>query len=308
MPEPSLARYAWLSVAAAIVTIGLKAGAYFLTGSVGLLSDALESFVNLAAAVVALIVLAIVARPPDEEHQFGHDKAEYFSSGFEGALILFAAASIVYSSVHRLLNPRTIEQVGVGVAISISASLLNLLVARILLRAGRANHSITLEADSRHLMTDVWTSVGVVAGVAAVGLTGLNWLDPVIGLLVGANIIWTGIQLMRVSLLGLLDTALPHEELQKILAILHQHQQQDGIAWHALRTRTASSRRFVSVHLLVPDEWTIRHSHDLAEQIEAEIRATLPRVTLFTHLEPISDPSSLQDTGLDRSQSPVRAS
>jgi len=306
MPQTPLTRYAWLSILAAVLTIGLKAGAYLLTGSVGLLSDALESVVNLAAAIFALIMLSLAARPPDQEHQYGHDKAEYLSSGFEGALILFAAVSIMYSSVHRLLHLRGIEQAGVGVAIAIAAALVNLIVAQILLRAGRAHNSITLEADAHHLMTDVWTSVGVVVGVAAVSLTGWRWLDPVIGLLVGVNIIWTGGQLMRRSLLGLLDTALPAEEVQAITAILERHRQ-EGIGWHALRTRTASSRRFVSVHLLVPDNWTVRQGHDLAEEIDHEIRAALPRVTLFTHLEPLGDPSSLQDTELDRSQPPPRA-
>jgi cation diffusion facilitator family transporter len=301
MPPVSLTRFAWLSIFAALLTIGLKAGAYFLTGSVGLLSDALESMVNLAAAIVALIVLNIAFQPPDDEHQYGHGKAEYFSSGFEGALILVAAAGIIGTSVHRLFNLQAIEQVGIGVVISVGASLVNLFVAQILLRAGRQYNSITLEADSRHLMTDVWTSVGVVVGVGAVALTGWAWLDPVIALLVAGNIVWSGFHLMRRSMLGLLDTALPNDEVLKVTSILKQYQQQEGVGWHALRTRSAGSRRFVSVHLLVPDAWTVRDGHDLAERVEQNIRDTLSAVTVFTHVEPLGDPTSWNDTMLDRS-------
>jgi len=300
MSEQSLTRYAWLSILAAVLTIGLKAGAYLLTGSVGLLSDALESGVNLVAAIAALIALIVAARPADDEHPFGHNKAEYFSSGFEGALILVAAISIIVTSINRLMNLKAIEQAGIGLAISASASLINLVVARILLRAARKHNSITLEADSRHLMTDVWTSMGVVAGVAAVALTGWEWLDPVIALLVAANIIWAGFHLVRRSLLGLLDTALPGPEQQQITAILERYGQQEGIAWHALRTRAAGSRRFVSVHLLIPDEWTIRQGHALSEQVEQDIRAALESVTLLIHLEPLHAPTSMDDTMLDR--------
>lgn len=307
MPPVSLARYAWLSIGAALVTIGLKAGAYFLTGSVGLLSDALESMVNLVAAVVALIVLNFTAQPADEEHQFGHSKAEYFSSGFEGALILVAAMSIIGTSVHRLFNLQAIEQVGIGLVISAGASLINLLVARILLRAGRQYNSITLEADSRHLMTDVWTSAGVVIGVGAVALTGWKWLDPVIALLVAANIVWSGASLVRRSLSGLLDPALPNEERLKVTTILDEFQQQAGVQWHALRTRSAGSRRFVSFHLLVPDAWTVRQGHDLAEQVEQRIRNTLSTTTVFTHVEPLGDPRAWNDTSLDRTSDSVES-
>ena len=300
MPPVSLARFAWLSIFAALMTIGLKAGAYLLTGSVGLLSDALELMVNLAAAVVALIVLNFAVQPPDEEHQYGHGKAEYFSSGFEGGLILVAAASIIGTSLHRLFNLQAIEQVGIGVVISVAASLLNLVVARILFRAGRQHNSITLEADSRHLMTDVWTSIGVVIGVGAVALTGWKWLDPVIALLVAVNIVWAGVSLVRRSLLGLLDPALPPAEYLQVTAILDQVQQQDNVKWHALRTRSAGARRFVSFHLLVPDGWTVRQGHDLAERVEQQIRDTLASVTVFSHVEPLGDPAAWADTALDR--------
>ncbi|HEX3049280.1 MAG TPA: cation diffusion facilitator family transporter [Aggregatilineaceae bacterium] len=302
MSPVSLARYAWLSIGAALLTIGLKAGAYFLTGSVGLLSDALESMVNLVAAIVALIVLNFAAQPPDEEHQYGHSKAEFFSSGFEGALILVAAASIIGTSVHRLFHLQAIEQVGIGVVISVGASLVNLVVAQILLRAGRQYNSITLEADSRHLMTDVWTSAGVVVGVGAVALTGWKWLDPVIALLVAANIVWSGVTLMRRSLSGLLDPALPKDEYLKVTTILDRFQEQESVKWHALRTRSSGPRRFVSFHLLVPDTWTVGQGHDLAERVEQQIRDTLSAVTVFSHVEPLGDPRAWNDTTLDRVQ------
>ena len=303
MPSRSLASFAWLSIFAAVLTIGLKAGAFLLTGSVGLLSDALESLVNLATAVVALLVLNIAARPPDEEHQYGHNKAEYFSSGFEGALILVAAAGILATSIHRLFNLQAIDQVGIGAVISLGASLVNLLVAQVLLRAGRQYNSIVLEADARHLMTDVWTSVGVVIGIGAESLTGREWLDPVIALLVACNIVWSGLFLTRRSLLGLLDTALSRDECLQVISILRRFEQQEGIGWHALRTRSAGSRRFVSVHILVPDAWTVREAHDVSERIEQDIREALSTATIFTHVEPLNDPASWQDTALDRGES-----
>ncbi len=295
----SLTRFAWLSIAAAVVTIGLKTGAYYVTGSVGLLSDALESVVNLVAAIVALVVLTVVARPPDEDHAYGHDKAEYFSSGVEGALILVAAASIAYAAVGRLLDPKSIEQAGLGLAISVGASTINFAVARVLMQAGRHYHSITLEADSHHLMTDVWTSVGVVIGVALVALTGWEVLDPIIALVVAANIVWTGVRILQQSALGLLDTALPAEERQQVIAVLSRYVTNEGVQYHALRTRQAASRRFISVHILVPGSWTVQHGHKLLDQLEQDVRAALPNTTIFTHLEPIEDPASFADQALD---------
>jgi cation diffusion facilitator family transporter len=296
----SLTRFAWLSIAAAVVTIGLKTGAYFLTGSVGLLSDALESLVNLAAAVVALLMLSVAARPPDEEHAYGHGKAEYFSSGVEGGLILLAAGSIAIAALGRLLDPRPIEQVGLGLGISIVASLINLVVARVLLQAGRHYHSITLEADAHHLLTDVWTSAGVVVGVVAVALTGWQPLDPIIALLVAANILWAGVRLIRRSALGLLDTALPAAERATVVAILDGYARREGVGYHALRTRQAGARRFVSVHILVPGSWSVQRGHNLLERIEREVRATFASTTVFTHLEPLEDPESFADQSLDR--------
>jgi cation diffusion facilitator family transporter len=297
----SLTRFAWLSIAAAVVTIALKAGAYFLTGSVGLLSDALESIVNLVGALMALAMLTIAARPADEDHAFGHGKAEYFSSGVEGTLILVAAASIIVSAIPRLIAPKPIEQVGLGLGVSVVASLVNLLVARVLLRVSRQHHSITLEADARHLMTDVWTSAGVLAGVGAVALTGWQRLDPIVACLVAANIIWTGIGIVRKSVSGLMDTALPVEDQNKLQKALDPYVQ-GGVQYHALRTRQSAARQFVSLHLLVPGKWTVGHGHRLLESIESDIRQVLPGATLFTHLEPLDDPASLEDMGLDRTE------
>lgn len=299
MQNTSLTRFAWLSIAAAVVTIALKAGAYFLTGSVGLLSDALESVVNLAAALMALGMLTIAARPPDEEHAYGHNKAEYFSSGVEGALILLAAVSIGYTALERLFHPQPIEQVGLGLVISVIASLINWGVARVLFNAGQRYNSITLAADAKHLMTDVWTSGGVLVGVGAVALTNFQWLDSVIALLVAVNIIWSGVQLVRQSALGLLDTAWPVDERAVVTQILDSYSAQQ-VKYHSLRTRQAGARRFMSVHVLVPGAWTVQHGHNLLEEIEAKIRQVTPEVTVLTHLEPLEDPVSFEDRQLDR--------
>ena len=305
--RPPLTRFAWLAVGAALLTIGLKVGAYLLTGSVGLLSDALESLVNLVAAIAALIALTVAEKAPDEEHAFGHGKAEYFSSGLEGALVLIAAVAIVVSALPRLLHPVPIEQVGEGLAVSTLATLINLAVAQWLLRAGRRYRSITLEADARHLMSDVWTTAGVLVGIAAVAVTGWTRLDPLIALAVAANIVWTGVGLMRRSLLGLLDTSLPEAERRVVAAVLERYQREAGIRAHALRTREAGARRFVSVHILVPGSWTVHQGHQLLEAIEHDIRDTLPNTTVFTHLESLDDPASFADTTLDRSPLSVKA-
>lgn len=297
-----LTRYAWLSVAAAIATIGLKGGAYVLTDSVGLLSDALESVVNLVAAVVALRALAVASRPADEEHAYGHTKAEYFSSGFEGALVLVAAVVIGATAIDRLLSPVALQRVGLGLAVSAAASVINLLVARVLFRAARAHDSIALEADAHHLMTDVWTSVAVLAAVGLVGVTGWGILDPIVALLVAANVTRVGFGLVRRSMLGLLDTALPPNVQVEIQRVLARHEE-DGIQFHALRTRRSGARRFMSVHVLVPGEWSVQRGHDLLERIEAEIRSAVPRLTVFTHLEPVEDPVAWHDTALEREDS-----
>ena len=295
----SLKRFAWLSIAAAVATIALKALAYLLTGSVGLLSDALESFVNLAGALMALSMLSLAARPADANHAYGHGKAEYFSSGVEGGLILIAAASIAVAAVDRLFHPRPLEQLGVGLGVSVLASAVNLGVGLVLMRAARQYESITLEANAHHLMTDVWTSAGVLVGVGAVALTGWLWLDPLVALAVAANIVWTGVRIVRSSILGLMDTALPEAEQAQIVAVLERHVS-DEVQYHALRTRRAGPRRFVSVHVLVPGEWTVDRGHELLERIEAELRGVLPMMSVLTHLEPLGDPAAWDDLDLDR--------
>ncbi len=295
----SLKRYAWLSIAAAVATILLKGSAWWLTGSVGLLSDALESFVNLAGAMMALAMLSLAAQPADDNHAHGHGKAEYFSSAFEGFLILVAAMSIGYAAVERLLNPQPLETVGIGLAISVVASIINLVTSRVLMGVGRKYKSITLEADAHHLLTDVWTSAGVIAGVGLVWFTGWLWLDPVIALLVALNIVWTGWQLLRRSASGLMDVSLPEADLRAIETILESYRRQ-GLDFHALRTRQAGARAFVSVHLLVPGAWTVQQGHDWSERVETDIRRAVSQVHITTHLEPIEDPLSLADSGLDR--------
>ena len=299
MESANLTRFAWLSIGAAILTIALKTTAYWLTDSVGLLSDALESLVNLVAAIMALAMLTVAARPADEMHAFGYGKAEYFSSGLEGALILLAAASIAWTAVPRLFAPQSLERVGIGLAISVLASAVNLGVARVLMNAGKEYRSITLEADAHHLMTDVWTSAGVMLGVGAVALTGWVRLDPIIALIVAANILRTGWQLLSRSARGLLDAALPVAERDAINQILKEYESK-GIQFHALRTRQAGTRAFISLHVLVPRDWTVQRGHDLLEQLERDVRASVPGAQIFTHLEPQGDPAAWEDEALDR--------
>jgi cation diffusion facilitator family transporter len=301
----ALVRFAWLSIVAASVIICLKGWAYFLTGSVGLLSDALESLVNLAAACVALIAIAIAARPADEDHQYGHDKAEYFSSGVEGTLILLAAVGIGAAAIERLIHPRPLEQLGFGLALTLLATLINFAVARILLAAGRQHESIALEADAHHLMTDVWTSAGVLLAVGAVAVTGWAELDPIVAIAVAAKIVWTGFDLVKRSVLGLMDTALPGEEQACIRDVLDRYRAR-GIRYHALRTRRSGARRFVSLHLLVPGAWTVQEGHDLSEEIEAEVHRCLANTTITTHLEPLEDPRAWDDAALAPLEQPPR--
>ena len=295
----SLKRFVWLSLFAALGSIFLKGMAWWLTGSVGLLSDALESFVNLAGAMMALAMLSVAEQPADDNHAYGHGKAEYFSAGFEGLLILGAAAAIGISAVHRLLNPQPLSDIGIGLSISAVATVINFVTARILLDAGLKNRSLTLEADAHHLMTDVWTSLGVIVGVVAVVLTGWLWLDPLIALLVAVNILWTGWKLVRRSTSGLMDGALPPEDHAQLTTIL-AHYKAQGIDYHALRTRESGAHRFVELHLLVPGAWSVRRGHNLAEDLEKDIRSALPHTTVITHLEPLEDPISQEDISLDR--------
>jgi cation diffusion facilitator family transporter len=295
----------WLSVAAALATIALKTSAWALTGSVGLLSDAAESLVNLVAAIVALGALRWAAKEADPEHTYGHTKAEYFSAAIEGLMIFVAAISIAITAISRLVHPRGIEAVGLGLSVSAGASAINLAVGILLMREGRKHRSITLEADGKHLLTDVWTSAGVIVGVAAVSLTGWERLDPIIALAVAVNIVHAGIGLLRRSVGGLMDRSLGEEEQRLIQEALAEFES-DHVRFHAVRTRQAGQRAFVSLHILVPGAWTVDRGHDVAEDVEESIRRRLHYATVFTHLEPIEDPRSYQDTGLDREPPPPR--
>jgi cation diffusion facilitator family transporter len=293
-------KFAWISVVAAIITIGLKFSAWWVTDSVGLLSDALESFVNLVGAIAAMLALWYAARDPDEEHAYGHAKAEYFSSGLEGALILLAAASIVYSAVPRLWTPEAVESASTGIAIAVLAALVNLFAARWISRAAHSHNSIALEADANHLMADVITTAGVVIGIFLMQITGWTRLDPIVALLVAVNIVKVGVDLMKRSMLGLLDTALPAAELHEIERVLARHCASDNIQAHALRTRQAGQRRFGSVHILVPGSWTVDRGHRLVERIERDIQDAVPGIVVVTHLESLDDPQSWEDASLSR--------
>ena len=296
----SLERYAWLSVAAALATIALKTVAWWLTGSVALLSDALESLVNLAAALLALSMLRVAAAPPDAGHPYGHSKAEYFSAGIEGALIVLAAGGIVFAAVPRLIAPAPLDTPLLGLALTFAATLINFGAGLALLRAGRRHHSITLEADGRHLMTDVWTSAGVIVGVALVLATGWLRLDPLVALAVAAHIVWVGIGLVRRSVAGLMDAAIAPGDQAEVTKLFAEYAKRYGVTFHALRTRQSGARRFISFHLLVPDEWPVVRAHRLSEEIEERIRMLVPNAGVFVHIEPISDPSSYDDQDLDR--------
>jgi cation diffusion facilitator family transporter len=295
--RPSARSYAALSIGAAVLTIALKFGAYTLTGSVGLLSDAFESIVNLVAAIAAFWALSYAAKPPDAEHTFGHSKAEYFSSALEGILILVAAGSIAVAAGERLLHPQPIQQIGLGLGLSLVATAINGGVAWILLRASRRLRSITLRADSHHLLTDVWTSVGVVLGIGLVSVTHWLILDPIVAILVALNIVWTGFGLLRETGAGLLDTSMSSEAKQSIAQVMSEYETQ-GIQFHALRTRVAGTRSFVSFHVLVPGAWTVQQGHDICEAIERSIVSAIPGSDVTTHLEPLEDPVSWDDENL----------
>lgn len=300
MKLPSLKKYLYLSIAAALITIVLKFVAYFKTGSMGFFSDALESFVNLFAAIIALTLLNLSEKPADEKHEFGHSKAEYFSGALEGALILVAAFSIIYSSVPRILHPQEIENLGIGSLFSIAASLINFAVARILIKNGKKHNSLIIEADGKHLLTDVWTSVGVIAGVILVKLTGINVLDPIIAIAVALHIVYTGYKLISRSTSGLMDAAIPQEEIKKITDYLDSYKGNET-DYHSLLTRQAGFRKFISFHLLVPGKWSVKRGHDFAETVEQHIEMMFDKnVTVTSHIEPIEDPLSLNDMNIDR--------
>jgi cation diffusion facilitator family transporter len=296
----SLQRFAWMSVAAALATIGLKTWAWQVTGSVGMLSDALESLINLAAALLALSMLRLAAAPPDAAHPYGRFKAEYFASGMEGALIVFAAVTIAYEAVPRLLDPQPISAPVLGIAISVLASGINLACGLLLISAGKRLHSIALEADGHHLMSDVWTSVAIIAGVALVAATGWHVLDPLIAIGVAVHIVFTGFMLMSRSFAGLLDAAIPEAERAEIEKIFAEYRKRYGVEFHALLTRQAGARRFISFHLLVPDAWPVDRAHQLSEEIESRIGSMVPNAILLSHIEPISQPASYDDVKLER--------
>jgi cation diffusion facilitator family transporter len=295
--DVSLTKWAWLSIAAAIVTIGLKSAAYLMTGSVGLLSDAMESVVNLVAAVVALVALSIAARPADDTHHFGHGKAEYFSAGAEGLMILIAAALIIWSAIDRLIHPQELESLGLGLLVTLVATGVNGVVGWLVLRAGRRHRSITLVADGKHLLTDVWTSAGVIIGVGLVAVTGWLPLDSIVAIGVAINILWIGSGLVRHALNGLMDRALPKEEEDLVLGELRTiaaRYPAGDVSFHAIATREAGRQRFVSMHVLVPGDWNVTQGHDLLESVEEAIMEVLPGADVHTHLEPKDDPRSYE--------------
>ncbi len=298
---PNLTRFAWLSIAIAVFTISVKTIAYLLTGSVGLLSDALESIVNLIGALMALGMLTIAIRPADEEHTYGHTKAEYFSSGVEGTLILIAAISIVYTAIERLINPQPLEQVGLGLAVSVVASIANLVVSLILKKAGKQYNSISLTSNSHHLMTDVWTSGGVLAGVGLVAITKWQPLDSIVAILVALNIVSTGFGIIRKSVQGLMDGSLNKEDLGKIQEVLNSFNAPE-VQFHNLRTRLSGSTKFISFHVLVPGVWNVTKGHKLVSSIEKEMEEKISNSVIFTHLESVDDPYSMDEVILNTKQ------
>ncbi|HEX2808714.1 MAG TPA: cation diffusion facilitator family transporter [Kineosporiaceae bacterium] len=283
--SPQLTKFAWLSIATALVTIALKTVAYLVTGSVGLLSDAAESGVNLVAAVVALVALTVAARPADHNHHYGHGKAEYFSAGSEGMMIFIAAGFILVTSVQRFLHPAALESIGLGLAISTIASVFNGVVGVFLVRSGRRHRSVTLEADGKHLLTDVWTSAGVIVGVLLVALTGWQRLDPIVAALVAVNILVTGSRLVSQSVTSLLDAALPAGDVARLTEVLDRLRTAQ-VDFADLRTRESGRHRFVSVTVLVPGDWTVERGHTVADDVEKAITLALPDTAVQTHLEP----------------------
>lgn len=292
--KPDLSRFALLSIAAACLTIALKVGAWLVTGSVGLLSDAAESLVNLVAAVGAFYALKLAAKPPDRGHQYGHSKAEYFSAAIEGQMIFVAAVVIIWTSIGRLLSPQPLEAVGIGLALSVVATILNGVVAAVLIRAGRKHRSAALSADGHHLLADVWTTVGVVAGLILVWVTGWLWLDAIVAMAVGVHIIVMGWRLLRDSATALLDKSWPKEDNTRLAQVFSDFVCPD-VHFHALRTREAGGVRFAEVHVLVPGDWSVQRGHDLLEDVEAAVAQTFPEAHLTCHLEPSGDPRSYHD-------------
>lgn len=281
-------RVTWLSVIVATFTLLLKFIAYFLTGSISLFSDALEAFVNIGAAFMAMMVMTIVAKPADDKHPYGHDKAEYFSSGVEGTLILVAALSIIYAAVERFLNPTPLNQLGPGLIVSVIAAGINFITSFILVNVSKKYDSITLEAHAKHLMTDVWTTVGVLVGLSVIFFAPPSWqiLDPIMAIVVAINIIITGIHFVKRSFDGLMDTALSKSDIQTIKEIIH-NELPTGCSFQALRTRKSGARRFVEFKLMVAGDLPVREAHDLCDQIELGIEAKLNNASVVIHVEPL---------------------
>lgn len=290
----SIAKIMWISIVASVITIGLKWYAFLLTGSVGFMSDALESGINLLAAIVAFYSLAVAARPADKEHPFGHDKAEYFSSLAEGVLIVIAAFGIAYAAINRMYHPQPLESLDFGMLLSVAATLVNFVTARILLYFSRKHNSITIEADAHHLMTDVWTTVGIIAGIFLVKLTGWQLIDPIMAILVAISIVYTGIKLIIRSMDGLMDSQLSEKEMVQIREVLDRYKSED-VDYHALYTRRASAKQFITFHLLFPGEYTVHKAHELTKQIEYDIKTQLPYSDVFIHVEPLNDPDAFDD-------------
>lgn len=294
-PAPASAqRFALLSIAAAIVTIGMKTVAWKLTGSVGLLSDAVESIVNLLAALVAFWALRVASQPPDAEHPFGHSKAEYLASAFEGLAILGAAIAIAITAWRRIADPQPLDNVGLGLAVSVGASAVNGAVAFVLLRAGKRLDSITLRSDAHHLLTDVWTSGGVLLGILIVKLTGWLVLDPIVALVVATNIVWMAGKILLETAQGLLDRTIPAAEQRQLDDVLARFRG-DGVEVHAVRARQSGPVRFIDMHVLVPGSWSVQRGHDLCEGIEGAVKGLFPRSSVLTHLEPAEDPTAWDD-------------
>ncbi len=294
-----LRRYAGISLVVAALVICLKIAAYLLTNSVSLLSDALESVVNILGATATMWALAVSQQPPDDDHAHGHDKAEYFSSGFEGALVLVAAVAIIATSIYRFVYPHDIEATPIGIGLALGTSVINFILARWLLRAAKQHDSMALEADARHLMSDVITSIAVSFGVLLGAITTIQWFDPLFALLVGFNILRTGWDLLKRSADGLLDASLLPHDHNRVLAIIGRFRS-DVIDFHAIRTRRSGSRKFVTFHVLVPGEWSVQRGHDLLEALEIELTQAIPNIHVTTHLEPSDDPSSFHDIDLHR--------
>lgn len=301
MKTPSLKRFLHLSILAALTTILLKFAAYFQTGSMGFFSDALESLVNLFAAIIALILLHLSEKPADEEHEFGHGKAQYFSSALEGALIFIAAFSIIYTSIPKIFNPQPLNNIGAGSLLSVAAAVVNLVVGYILLKKGKKYDSIILEADGKHLIADVLTSIGVILGVVLVKVTGFYFLDPIIAIAVALYIVYIGFKLISRSTSELMDAAIPKEEQQMVVEYLDSLTEKN-IEYHSLLTRKAGYRKFITLHLLVPGDWSVQKGHDCAEAIEQNIEQMFgnANVTVTSHIEPLEDPVSFNDIGFDR--------